>query len=182
MTCVVCMPLKRVTPGRFWPLLLVAASVTALAAPVADQGLGKGPIHISANTLQGENKPRQQAIYTGNVIMTQGDVVVHADKLTIDAVGGKVQRATAIGSPVTFTMSSAQRHGYGDTLIYKPGSGEIILMGNAHLWQEKNEVSGQQVTYFLRDQKTAVTGTSGKRVRSVFYPATDHHSAGGGRP
>lgn len=182
MMCVACMFPKRFSSRRFWPFLLVVVSITALAAPVAKQVLGKGPIQISANALHGENKPQQQAIYTGNVVMTQGDVVIHADKLTIDAVGGKVQQATAVGSPVTFTMSSAQRHGYGNTLVYKPGSGEIVLIGNAHLWQEKNEINGQQVIYFLQNQKTAVTGDPGQRVQSIFYPAAASRSTGGGRP
>lgn len=168
--------------GRFWPALLVLVSLGALAAPAAEQGLGKGPIQISADTLHGENKPQQQAVYVGNVVMTQGDVVVHAAKLTILAANGKVQQAIATGSPVSFTMSSAQRHGYGNTLIYKPGSGEIVLEGDAHLWQEKNEISGQQVTYFLQNQQTAVTAAPGQRVHSIFYPAAAGRSASGGRP
>ncbi|MBU2830554.1 MAG: lipopolysaccharide transport periplasmic protein LptA [Acidithiobacillus ferriphilus] len=180
--CVACMFLKRFSFRRFWPFLLVAVSITALAAPVAEQGLAKGPIQISADTLYGKNKPQQQAVYTGNVVMIQGDVVIHADKLTIDAAGGKVRQATAVGSPVTITMSSAQRHGYGDTLVYKPASGEIVLIGNAHLWQGKNEINGQQVTYFLRNQQTAVTGNPGQRVRSVFYPAAAGRSTSGGKP
>ena len=174
--------LKRLSFQRYWPFLLAVLSASALAAPVAEQGLGKGPIQISANALHGENKPQQQAVYTGNVVMTQGDVVVHADKLTVDAIAGKVHQATAVGSPVTFTMSAAQRHGYGNTLVYKPGSGEIVLTGNAHLWQKKNEISGQQVTYFLQTQQTAVTAAPGKRVQSIFYPAAAGRSAGGGRP
>ncbi|WP_226852433.1 lipopolysaccharide transport periplasmic protein LptA [Acidithiobacillus thiooxidans] len=173
---------KQWSIGRYWPVGLVMVSLAALAAPAAQQALAKGPIHISADTLHAENKPSQQATYLGHVIMTQGDVVIHANKLVIAALQGKVQTATATGSPVSFTMSSAQRHGYGDTLIYKPGSGEIVLQGNAHLWQEKNEISGQQVTYFLNNQQTAVTAAPGQRVHSVFYPAAANRSASGGRP
>ncbi len=173
---------KCFSVGRYWPAALVLVSLAALAAPAADQGLSKGPIHISADTLHAENKPQQQAVYVGKVVMTQGDVVIHANQLTIVALNGKVQTATAIGSPVTFTMSSAQRHGYGNTLIYKPGPGEIVLQGNAHLWQEKNEISGQQVTYLLNNQQTAVTAAPGQRVHSVFYPAAANRSVGGGRP
>ncbi len=182
MMCVACMSHRRFSFRRFWPFLLMVVSATASAAPVAEQGLGKGPIQISADALHGENKPQQQAVYTGNVVMTQGDVLVHADKLTIVAAGGKVQQATAVGNPVTFTMPSAQRHGYGNTLVYKPGSGEIVLIGNAHLWQKKNEISGQQVTYFLQTQKTSVTAAPGQRVQSIFYPAAANHATSGGRP
>lgn len=173
---------KHLSIRSYWPLALVLVSWAALAAPAAQPPLAKGPIHISADTLHAENKPSQQATYLGNVIMTQGDVVIHAHKLVIDALQGKVQTATATGSPVSFTMSSAQRHGYGDTLIYKPGTAEIVLQGDAHLWQEKNEISGQQVTYFLNNQQTAVTAAPGQRVHSVFYPAAANRSASGGRP
>ncbi|MBU2737779.1 lipopolysaccharide transport periplasmic protein LptA [Acidithiobacillus sp. ATCC 19703] len=179
---VVFMRLKSGSIGRYWPVGLVMVSLAALAAPAAQQTLAKGPIHISADTLHAENKPSQQATYLGNVVMTQGDVVIHANKLVIAALQGKVQTATATGSPVSFTMSSAQRHGYGNTLIYKPGTGEIVLQGDAHLWQEKNEISGQQVTYFLNNQQTAVTAAPGQRVHSVFYPAAANRSASGGRP
>lgn len=173
---------KHLSIRSYWPLGLVLVSWAALAAPAAQPPLAKGPIHISADTLHAENKPSQQATYLGNVIMTQGDVVIHAHKLVIDALQGKVQTATATGSPVSFTMSSAQRHGYGDTLIYKPGTAEIVLQGDAHLWQEKNEISGQRVTYFLNNQQTAVTAAPGQRVHSVFYPAAANRSASGGRP
>ena len=166
--------------GLFF-LVIICATATAWAAqtaPVAG-GLGKGPVHISADSLHAENQPRQQAVYTGNVIMTQGDVIIHAQTLTIDAAQGKIQKATAIGSPVTFTMSSAQRHGYGNTLVYLPDSAEVILTGNAHLWQEKNEVSGERIVYFLQNQQTQVSATPGQRVQSVFYPAAANRSANG---
>ncbi|WP_414040416.1 lipopolysaccharide transport periplasmic protein LptA [Acidithiobacillus sp. M4-SHS-6] len=173
---------KFLSIGHYWPLGLVLVSWAALAAPAVQAPLAKGPIHITADTLHAENKPSQQATYQGNVILTQGDVVIHASKLVITALRGKVQTATATGSPVSFTMSSAQRHGYGDTLIYKPTTAEIILQGDAHLWQEKNEISGQRVTYFLNSQQTAVTAAPGQRVHSVFYPAAANRSASGGRP
>ena len=148
---------------------LVPLSVSAANAP--DAGLGKGPIHISADQLQGQNKPVQEAIYSGDVVMQQGDLVIHAAQLTIHAAAGRVEKAVATGSPVSFTMSSAERHGYGQQLTYEPGSGRIILSGDAHLWQGKNEISGNQVTYLLQSQQTAVTASPGQRVRSVFYPA-----------
>ncbi len=163
-------------------LLLItcaAASAWAAQAPALNGGLGKGPVHISADSLHAENQPRQQAVYTGKVVMTQGDVVINAQTLTIDAAQGKIQKATAIGSPVTFTMSAAQRHGYGNILVYLPDSAEIILTGNAHLWQEKNEVSGERIVYFLQDQQTRVTAVPGQRVQSVFYPAAANRSASG---
>jgi len=165
-------------------ILCVSALLPAARAAVApaDAGLGKGPIHISADSLTAQNKPQQQAVYTGKVVMTQGDIVIHAQKLTIDARQGKVEVATAVGSPVTFTMSSAQRHGYGDTLVYRPGSGEIVLTGNAHLWQGPNEVSGQQVIYHLQDQHTSVSAAPGQRVQSVFYPGTARTVSSAGKP
>ncbi len=141
------------------------------ADPSAQKDLGKGPIHITADHLYAQNRPTQQAVYTGHVVMTQGDLVVHAARLTIDAVKGKVQQAVATGSPVALTMSSAGRHGYGDRLIYRPGSGKIVLQGDAHLWQKKNEVSGKQVVYFIHSQQTRVSASAGEKVRSIFYPA-----------
>jgi len=172
---------------RLIPFLALLAGVFLASAQGAvaptDAGLGKGPIHISVDSLAAQNKPQQQAVYTGKVVMTQGDIVIHAEKLTIDARQGKVEVATAVGSPVTFTMSSAQRHGYGNTLVYRPGSGEIVLTGNAHLWQGPNEVSGQQVIYHLDDQRTSVSAAPGGRVQSVFYPGTvKTASSPGGKP
>ncbi|MGC9238333.1 MAG: lipopolysaccharide transport periplasmic protein LptA [Acidithiobacillus sp.] len=176
-------------PDRPRLILILALSSLALlptaraAVGPTNAALGKGPIHISADSLTAQNKPQQQAVYTGKVVMTQGDIVIHAQKLTIDARQGKVEVATAVGSPVTFTMSSAQRHGYGDTLVYRPGSGEIVLTGNAHLWQGPNEVSGQQVVYHLQDQHTTVSAAPGQRVQSVFYPGTAKTAASpGGKP
>ena len=152
-------------------LLALFVPLSVLAADAPDARLGKGPIHIAANELRGQNKPAQEAIYSGNVVMQQGDLVIHAAQLTIHAQAGKVEMAVATGNPVSFTMSSAQRHGYGQQLSYEPGSGRIVLTGDAHLWQGKNEVTGNRVVYLLQSQRTDVSGTPGQRVRSVFYPS-----------
>ncbi len=156
--------------------VLAALLPTAVwAVPPAKEKLGRGAIHITADHLYAQNRPTQQAVYTGHVVMTQGDLVIHAAKLTIDAVRGKVQQAVATGSPVALTMSSAGRHGYGDMLIYRPGSGMLVLRGNAHLWQKKNEVSGKEVIYLLHSQQTQVNASAGQKVRSIFYPAAANH-------
>ncbi|MEY2342601.1 lipopolysaccharide transport periplasmic protein LptA [Acidithiobacillus sp. IBUN Pt1247-S3] len=157
--------------NRWLFLLVTFIPLSVWAADASDAALGKGPIHIAADALQGQNKPIQEAIYTGNVVMQQGDLVIHAAQLTIHAQAGKVEKAVATGNPVSFTMSSAQRHGYGQELSYEPGSGRIVLTGDAHLWQGKNEVTGNQVIYLLQSQQTAVTASAGQRVRSIFYPS-----------
>ncbi|MEL5849305.1 MAG: lipopolysaccharide transport periplasmic protein LptA [Candidatus Igneacidithiobacillus chanchocoensis] len=162
---------------NFWPVLVLALlPLSVLAATAPDAGMGKGPIHVAADQLRGQNKPVQEAIYNGNVVMQQGDLIIHAAQLTIHANAGKVEKAVATGNPVSFTMSSAQRHGYGQELSYEPGSGRIVLTGDAHLWQGKNEVTGNQVIYLLQSQQTEVTASPGGRVRSVFYPAKDDKS------
>ena len=164
--------------NRWLFLLVVCVPFTAWAAAASDVGLGKGPIHIAADQLRGQNKPVQEAVYSGNVVLQQGDLIIHAAQLTIHAQAGKIEKAVATGSPVSFTMSSAERHGYSQRLSYEPGSGRIVLTGDAHLWQGKNEVAGNQVVYLLHSQQTEVTATPGQRVRSVFYPAKD----GSGKP
>ncbi|MCE5387490.1 MAG: lipopolysaccharide transport periplasmic protein LptA [Acidithiobacillus sp.] len=161
-------PNKRIS----FLLLFFLGTASALAAST-DQQLGKGPIQVLADHLVAQNKPKQQAIYSGNVVMKQGDLVIYAADLTIHGDNGKVQEAVATGSPVRFTMSSAMRHGYGNTLTYEPGSGRIVLQGDAHLWQGKDEVSGNEVIYLLQSQQTQVTAQPGQRVRSVFYPSKE---------
>ena len=59
--------------------LLFSVSCLALDAGLSDgQGLSREPVHVRADSLQAESG-LNQVVFLGNVVATQGDLVIYAD-------------------------------------------------------------------------------------------------------
>lgn len=153
-------------------VLLGIAWLSGLAGPsfAAERRADAQAIEVSADRLQVDERA-QRATYSGNVVVRRGDLMIAADRVLIQGSGKQVQRIVASGSPVK--LKQADRRGDGQQLIYEPRQDRITLSGDAHIWQDRNEVSGERITYLLREQRTEVTGKSGQRVKSVFYSDGD---------
>lgn len=136
------------------------------AAPITAPQAGSTAIEVNADRLLVEER-KNQAVYSGNVVVQRGDLRISADRVTIFGAGKVVQRIVANGNPVKFAQGD--RHGEGQQLVYEPQGDLVTLTGNAHVWQGRNEVAGERIVYHVREQRTEVSGKSGQRVKSIFY-------------
>ena len=59
------------------------------------------PIEIEADTVT-VNDAKKISIYTGNVIVTQGTLLIHADKLVVREDLEGFQHSSSYGNPTTF--------------------------------------------------------------------------------
>ena len=143
----------------------------------AEKRAGAEAIEVSADHLQVDERA-QRATYSGNVVVRRGDLTINADRVLIQGSGKAVQRIVASGNPVR--LRQADRRGDGQQLVYEPGQERITLSGNAHIRQERNELTGERITYLLREQRTEVTGKGSQRVKSIFYSGGDAGLTGQG--
>ncbi|MFZ5585053.1 MAG: lipopolysaccharide transport periplasmic protein LptA [Thermodesulfobacteriota bacterium] len=165
--------------------LFCAATAMAFSTEKSDQ-----PIHVVADRLEVDNKA-QMANFIGNVKAVQGDVTINSDSLEVhydrDAVeaapakpksgeaesqglmdgGGKVRKVVAIGH---VKVVQKDRVAVGRTATYWAGARKILLEGEATVWRGKNQVSGEQITVFLDDDRSIVHGKPGKRVAVTIIP------------
>ncbi|MEW5792005.1 MAG: lipopolysaccharide transport periplasmic protein LptA [Pseudomonadota bacterium] len=154
---------------------LAGGTGTALAAP--QSRVGNAPIQVSADRLLVEDK-QNRATYSGNVEVKQGDLTITAQKVVIQANARTVERVVATGNPVR--LNQLNRRGEGRQLVYEPQRQVITLSGNAHVWQDQNEVMGERIVYYVQQQRTEVSSEGQGRVKSIFYPKQGEAAAPGG--
>lgn len=160
-------------------LALTASTAFAQAAPAK---LSKDePIEIVSDALevlQNENK----AIFTGNVIATQGTINMRSDVMTVfyrdapDTAGGSTGKGIyRIDSDGNVVFTSPTETAKGDKSIYNVDANTIDLMGNVLLTRGQNVLKGTKLVYNLDTGRSVLTSGGGAvtgsgRVRGLFMP------------
>lgn len=157
-------------------LLLLSGIVAVYSPNVAClENDNQQPIYIDSDTASYDEKT-SISTYAGNVIYTQGSLVVHSDLMTFYMKGGEITKITVTGKPATFkqTPSVGKEAINGRALIgeYYPPTAKLFLIKEAIVSQGGNKSSSDLIVY---DTKNAVikagdTTTGSKRVRTVFEP------------
>lgn len=94
---------------------------------------------------------RQIAIFEGNVVVTDPELKIEADSLTVLFDGeSSVKSATAVGNVKLF---QGDKEGSCEKAIYLAKTGEIVLYGNAVLRRDKDYVTGDTITFWVNEDK-----------------------------
>ncbi len=182
--------------GLFLALFSMLLALPAAAANAPDKS--DEPIHVVADRLEVDNKA-QVANFIGAVKAVQGDVTITSDLLEVyyeresdepgkptttvkgktqapppsqeseglmDG-GGQVRKVIAIGH---VKLTQKDRLAVGQKATYWAGGRKILMEGQATVWRGPNQVSGEQITVFLDDDRAVVHGTPGKRVAVTIVP------------
>lgn len=142
--------------------------------PSQDQMLGLGahdssaPIAVSADAFTGDFQTKV-GMYTGNVLIAQGDIKLRADKVKIVVDQGKPNRIEATGNVVLNAPSGAAT---GDTGVYDLVPRTITLTGHVVLTKEKNVMRGTSLVVNLvtGQARLGAQGMPGGRVQGLFTP------------
>src|SRR5579859_8116802 len=110
------------------------------------------PINIQADhadfRADASNNSNGTGIYTGHVIITQGSIMLTADKAVLHVVNNEMDTADIAGKPATFQQqpdNGGMIHGYADEITYDASKNQIDLITNARLLQPVNQVNGVAV-------------------------------------
>lgn len=153
-------------------LLLLPGLLWASEVPEQQQ-----PITVEADRLEMDNASGISH-YQGNVVMTQGGMVLRADSVTLHSQGGELRLAVAKGVPVYLERPDPQN---GELLKakaaymeYQIQKGLLEMSGAAHLWRGKDEFSGEHIVYELDNRIVRASGQKdgekGGRVRVILQP------------
>ena len=152
-------------------VLFVLATLPALAQDggtnVAFAGLKTDttqPVKVTADQLS-VNQTDGTAIFTGNVIIVQGDMKVQAATVQVNYAPDKkaIQSLHAEGG---VTVAAGTDAATSETADYMPDTGELILQGSVVLTQGQAALSGQKLTLSLKSG----LGTMSGRVTTIFTP------------
>jgi lipopolysaccharide export system protein LptA len=159
------------------PLCLLLASGVAMAEK-ADRDK---PIDLEADSLS-VNDAKKISTYTGNVILTQGSLTIHADKLIVREDKEGFQHSTSTGNPTTFRQKMEGKDEYiqgsGQRIEYDGRMDKVQLYVKAWVKRGEDIVHGDYIMYDANAEYAEVIGgpqaatpTNPKgRVRAVIQP------------
>lgn len=168
-----------------WAALALAAlpAAQAVAAPALDQDV---PTLIDSDRLEYDDA-RQISVFSGNVVLTRGQLTLHAARLELrqEPNGDQFAVATADGGRQVYVRQTNPDHvevveGHADRAEYASNSNVLEFIGHAVVsrmacGQVLDQVRGERIRY---NQETEVyTATGGarsggpnQRVRTVIGP------------
>lgn len=132
------------------------------------------PIQIQSDTASIEQLKRQ-ATYEGNVILTQGGHILHADKLTLKKdESGRLSLITAIGAPATFEgkfdLSTHPVHATAKMILYYPDKQLLVLQGEATMEHQQDKFKGPMLSYQMDKQIISASKQSDERPTITIHP------------
>ena len=131
------------------------------------------PIHIDAAILEYDSR-ENVALFRGDVVTTQGDVVVHSALLRVTmadsgAADGSPGRAESVVAEGNVRILQGARVATGDRAEFSDADRTVVLSGDAVLHEGSNEVRGERVIVYLDEQRSVVEGTN-TRVKAILVP------------
>lgn len=150
------------------PLLALILSAPAFAEK-ADR---EKPMNIVADNCFAEQKT-QQTICTGNVIVTQGTMVLRADKVVMRQDADGKQFAKGEGRPVRFKQkldSGEMLDAESLSFDYDELKGEMVLIDKAWVKKGQDVVMGDSITYNLNTEFYQAQSKPGSRVNITINP------------
>ncbi|CAH9019591.1 lipopolysaccharide transport periplasmic protein LptA [Candidatus Nitrosacidococcus sp. I8] len=143
------------------------------------------PIHIDAN--RGELDDRKQtAIYYGDVHLTQDDMKIDSDTLTIFYdENKKIEKMIAVGKPAWFHQlpsdGSKETKAKALRMEYVDNKSMIYLFKEAHVWQGEDDFTGDYIEYDTERRivkgQGGEKGTSTGRIHVTIYPNEENSTA-----
>jgi lipopolysaccharide export system protein LptA len=120
----------------------------------------KAPIDYSADRTEGLFR-EDRAVFSGNVIVRQGDLTLNADRINVAFADGRskgaIERIDAAGG---VTVRRGNESAQGSFAVYDPTRKLITLMGRVVLTQGASTVRGERLIIDLTSGRAVVDGAA----------------------
>ena len=137
------------------------------------------PIELEADTVFVDDA-KKTSTYTGNVILTQGTLEIHADKLIVREDKEGFQHSTSTGNPTTFKQKREGKNEYmqggGKRIEYDGRMDKVQLYTDAWVKRGEDIVRGDYISYDANAEYAEViggkstTGGPSGRVKAIIQP------------
>ena len=147
--------------------LVLAGMAEAQGAKIAFGDLAQDttlPVEVAAESFS-VNTADGTAIFTGNVVVTQGEMKLSAAEVRVqyNADQTAIDQLIASGGVTIVNLADAAE---AREAVYTIASGVIVLTGDVLMTQGPSAMAGQQLTINLKDG----TGLMEGRVTTTFVP------------
>ena len=180
------------TPRLFRPLCWLALAAMLASAPaLAERADRTKPMSIEADQPGSVDLQRQVVIFNGNVVISQGTMLLKADRVELRERPDGYREAKAIGSagrPASFRQKrdgvDEVVEGAAEQIEFDARTDTLRFVGNAAVRRLRagvvaDEITGSLITWDNTNELFNVTGGAptalnpSGRVRAVFAPRED---------
>lgn len=136
--------------------------------------------HMQLNTISGNS------VYTGNVKISQGELVLSGDKVTLKQSDGAIEELTVTGKPARYNNVNEKGEpieAESEQMVYTASQNKLVMTKNARLTQPDHHVSSQKIIYDTQKKIILAGDKSGtpaegqsdpeQRVKIILTPKTD---------
>ena len=136
------------------------------------------PVNLEADVVTLDDI-KKVSVYQGNVIFSQGTLMLRADRVQVTQNAGGLDKLSASGRPATFRQKLDGRdefiEGFADRIEYDSVNSQLEMIGQAQLRRGSDELRGAQISYNANTEFYKVVGqpnaiTPAGRVRAVIRP------------
>jgi lipopolysaccharide export system protein LptA len=139
-------------------LLFTAAIVLMTGAPGGAQPekAAREAIEITSKRMEAD-KLADKVAFTGSVTLKKAGMTLSSDSMIVhyDAGSKNIRKIEAHGNVVVRKEGRVARS---DHASYLSREEKIVLTGNAHIIENENQLSGEKITLFMRDDRSIVEG------------------------
>jgi len=161
------------------------AALLALAGPGlparAERADRDKPINLEADRVTIDDA-KKVSVFEGNVVLTQGTLVMRADRMVVSEDPQGFNHGTAYGNLASFRQKrdgvDEYVEGYAERIEYDGKAERLQMFNRAHMKRGADEVRGSYISYdqpteFFRvvgTQDSTASGSAPGRVRAVIQP------------
>ena len=159
--------------------LLLVPLIALLSMPaLAEKADREKPVHLEADNVTLDDI-KKLSVFEGNVLLTQGTLVLRADRVEAKQNNEGLQSVSARGKPVSFRQKrdgvDEYIDGFASQMEYDNTQSILRLIGDARLRKGGDEIRGNQITYDAKTEFYKVVGQEGvvgpnSRVRVIIRP------------
>ena len=140
------------------------------------------PIYIQADGLEFDYQAKR-LVYRGNVTVTQGEVMIRSDALTVTyEEEGEEQRLREVVATGNVVMTEGDRQARGKKAVFDEESRTVTLSGKAVLKDPAMQIEGETIIVFLDEGRSKVIRGEKERVKAVFHLPNKAAAGEGGKP
>jgi len=173
----------NIKPDLMLSIMILSLSLLGFSGrALAESADRDKPIDLEADTVKVDDS-KQISTYSGNVILSQGTLVIHADKLIVREDSEGFQHSTSLGNPTTFKQKMEGKaeyiQGSAQRIEYDGRMDKVQLYTKAWVKRGEDIVHGDYIMYDANAEyaevigggpQAATPGTPSGRVRAIIQP------------
>lgn len=136
--------------------ILALAFLSAPSTPLAAEKGAREPIVVTASRMEAD-KLGDTVTFLGEVVLKKETMTMNADTLLVyyDQPSKGVREIEARGNVV---VTQEGRIALAEHAIYYSNEEKIVLTGEARVIENENQVGGERITLFIRDERSIIEG------------------------